>query len=140
MGQVWKHCCWLWWSAGVCAASCTPPTPTARGLCFPRSADRSLCNPSLSTKESNEMRYTGVIVGRTGGNRQTIASFATLLLLVAFSSGRARADDPAPAQKRGIEGYWLGTLRHGAIEMRLGFQIKKKGDGTLTATGDSIDQ
>jgi uncharacterized protein len=86
------------------------------------------------------MRNGGVnVVGRTAGHWRTAASLATLVLLVAFSA-QVRPDDPAPAAKKGIEGYWLGTLKLGAIEMRLGFQIKKKDDGTLTATGDSIDQ
>jgi len=79
-------------------------------------------------------------VGRDGGHWRTAASLATLVLLVALSAGQVRADDPAPAAKKSIEGYWLGTLKPGAIEMRLGFRIRKNGDGTLTATGDSIDQ
>ncbi|HKB04866.1 MAG TPA: alpha/beta hydrolase [Gemmataceae bacterium] len=48
--------------------------------------------------------------------------------------------DPKPTAKAGIEGYWLGTLQVGAVELRLGFDIKKKDDGTLSATLDSIDQ
>ncbi len=80
------------------------------------------------------------VVGRTGGHWRTAASLACLLLFVAFATGQVPADDPKPAARKAIEGYWLGTLKLGAIEMRLGFRIKKKGDGTLTATGDSIDQ
>jgi hypothetical protein len=87
------------------------------------------------------MRNTGVkVFGRAGGHWRTSASLATLLLLVALASGQARADDPKPVPMKGIDGYWLGTLKLGAIEMRLGFEIQKKGDGSLTATGDSIDQ
>jgi pimeloyl-ACP methyl ester carboxylesterase len=48
--------------------------------------------------------------------------------------------DEKPAPKKGIEGYWLGTLKIGAIELRLGFDVKKKDDGTLSALLDSIDQ
>src|SRR5262245_52602560 len=48
------------------------------------------------------------------------------------------ADDKAAPQK-GIEGYWLGTLKISAIELRLGFKSEKK-DGALVATMDSIDQ
>jgi hypothetical protein len=48
--------------------------------------------------------------------------------------------DPDAKPKTGIEGYWLGTLKIGAIELRLGFEIKKKDDGTLSAALDSIDQ
>jgi len=87
------------------------------------------------------MRNTGVkIVLPIGVHRQTAAILATLLLLVAFASGQVPADNPKPVPKKAVDGYWLGTLKLGAIEMRLGFEIKGKGDGSLTATGDSIDQ
>lgn len=49
----------------------------------------------------------------------------------------------APAVKpaaQGLEGIWEGTLKVGAVELRLAFKIKKDKDGKLTATGDSIDQ
>jgi autotransporter translocation and assembly factor TamB len=46
--------------------------------------------------------------------------------------------DEKPAKS--VAGYWLGTLKVGAIELRLGLHIEKKSDGTLTATLDSIDQ
>jgi pimeloyl-ACP methyl ester carboxylesterase len=65
---------------------------------------------------------------------------ATYLLFMAFASGQARADDPKPAPKKGIDGYWLGTLKTGAVDVRLGFRIKKADDGAITAVGDSIDQ
>jgi uncharacterized protein len=60
------------------------------------------------------------------------------LLILAFAVPAVADDTPAP--KKGIEGYWLGSLNTGAIELRMGFNIKKKDDGTLTATLDSIDQ
>jgi uncharacterized protein len=41
--------------------------------------------------------------------------------------------------KKGIEGYWLGTIKAGAIELRVAFHIQKK-DDALTVTMDSIDQ
>lgn len=63
-----------------------------------------------------------------------------LMLLAAHCSQHVRADDPKPVTKQSIEGYWLGTLKLGALEMRLGYRIKQKEDGTLIATGDSIDQ
>jgi hypothetical protein len=47
--------------------------------------------------------------------------------------------DEKPAAKKSIEGYWLGTLKVGAIELRLGFKIASK-DGKLVATVESIDQ
>jgi len=46
------------------------------------------------------------------------------------------AADPT---KKGIGGYWLGTLHLGAIDLRLGFKFETK-DGKLTAKLDSIDQ
>ena len=48
--------------------------------------------------------------------------------------------DTKPDAKKGIEGYWQGTLHVGAIDLRIGFKIKKKDDGTLQATMDSLDQ
>src|SRR5262249_38606032 len=50
------------------------------------------------------------------------------------------ADEPKASPKKGIDGYWHGTLSIGAVELRLGFKITKKDDGTLSATLDSIDQ
>ncbi len=44
-----------------------------------------------------------------------------------------------PESKKGIDGYWLGTVQVGAIERRLGFKFETK-DGKLSATMDSIDQ
>ena len=44
-----------------------------------------------------------------------------------------------PETKKGIVGYWLGTVHLGAIDRRLGFKFENK-DGKLVATMDSIDQ
>ena len=64
-------------------------------------------------------------------------ALAVLLpLAIAFSV----VGEEKPAAKKGIEGYWLGTIHAGAIDLRMGFEIKKKDDGTLTAKLDSIDQ
>lgn len=60
-------------------------------------------------------------------------SLPLLLLLPAFALA---ADPPA---KPGIEGFWYGTLKVGAIELRLGFQIEKK-DEKLSAKLHSVDQ
>jgi uncharacterized protein len=46
--------------------------------------------------------------------------------------------DEKPA--KAVAGYWLGTLKLGAIDLRLGIHIEKKPDGSLAATVDSIDQ
>jgi pimeloyl-ACP methyl ester carboxylesterase len=83
------------------------------------------------------MRHIGVnVITWTSKHWRAAVVLATLLLSVGFPP--ARADDGGP--KKDIAGYWLGSLKLGAIEMRLGFQIKRKDDDTLTATGDSIDQ
>jgi pimeloyl-ACP methyl ester carboxylesterase len=59
----------------------------------------------------------------------------TLSLIVVLVAGSSLFADT----KKGIEGYWNGTLKVGAIELRVGFKIETK-DGKLTATMDSIDQ
>jgi len=63
-----------------------------------------------------------------------------LALAVSLAFVLPLSADDKPVPKKGIEGYWLGALKIGAVELRLGFEIKKKDDGTLTATLDSIDQ
>jgi pimeloyl-ACP methyl ester carboxylesterase len=89
----------------------------------------------------HQMMKTGVKVTEfTRGHWRTAVSLAAFLLLGACLSEPAGADDQTPLAKKSIEGYWLGTLKLGAIEMRLGFEIKRKNDGSFTATGDSIDQ
>jgi pimeloyl-ACP methyl ester carboxylesterase len=52
------------------------------------------------------------------------------------------ADEPPKPKSdaKSVEGTWQGTLKVGAFELRLAFKIKKKPDGSLTATMDSIDQ
>jgi pimeloyl-ACP methyl ester carboxylesterase len=47
--------------------------------------------------------------------------------------------DEKLAPKKSVEGYWLGTLKAGAIELRVGFKIESK-DGELSGVMDSIDQ
>src|SRR3954447_4119830 len=61
-------------------------------------------------------------------------------LVISLSLSAPLFADEKPAPKKGIEGYWLGTLKIGAVELRLGFDIKKKDDATLSALLDSIDQ
>ncbi|HQR05657.1 MAG TPA: alpha/beta hydrolase [Gemmatales bacterium] len=65
---------------------------------------------------------------------------ATLFLILSYCPSAVQADEPKAVTTKSIEGYWLGTLKLGALDMRLGYRIKLKDDGTLTATGDSIDQ
>lgn len=65
-----------------------------------------------------------------------IRSYSLIALLIATSPLLA---DDKPEAKKGIEGYWFGTLHLGAVDLRLGFKIESK-DGKLKATMDSIDQ
>jgi pimeloyl-ACP methyl ester carboxylesterase len=67
---------------------------------------------------------------------------AAILLLAPLSLPRLVADE-SPKLKlapKSVEGTWEGTLKVGPAELRLAFKIKKKADGSLTATLDSIDQ
>src|SRR5262245_16026495 len=70
----------------------------------------------------------------------TLIEIAMIRLPVLFAaltlSAPLLAADPT---KKGIDGYWLGTLHLGAIDLRLGFKFETK-DGKLTAKLDSIDQ
>jgi len=45
-----------------------------------------------------------------------------------------------PYSNEAIEGIWQGTLKAGAIELRIVFKISEQSDGVLTATMDSPDQ
>jgi uncharacterized protein len=63
-----------------------------------------------------------------------------LALAIPFVLAIPLLAEDKPTPKKGVEGFWLGTLKIGAIELRLGFEVKKKDDGSLTATMDSIDQ
>jgi hypothetical protein len=67
-----------------------------------------------------------VIVGLTLGCRQPVR----------LAGGSAMAD----SSRQSIEGLWQGTLKAGAISLRVVFKIEKKPDGSLTGTLDSIDQ
>ena len=60
-----------------------------------------------------------------------------LLLLVAAPTF---ADEPKKAAPNPIVGIWLGTLKIGPIELRLGFRIAADKDGKLSAKFDSLDQ
>ena len=48
--------------------------------------------------------------------------------------------DTKPAPPKGIAGVWLGTLKAGALEIRIAFTVTSKPDGSLAATMDSPDQ
>src|SRR5437879_1713230 len=67
---------------------------------------------------------------------------AAILVLALFDLAYLRADPPLQPKSdaKSVEGTWQGTFKVGAVELRLAFKIKKKADGSLTATMDSIDQ
>src|SRR5262245_55165154 len=58
-------------------------------------------------------------------------------LLVSLAAASAADKEPA---KKGLEGFWQGSLKVGAVELRLAVAITKRPDGTFTGTLDSIDQ
>lgn len=62
-----------------------------------------------------------------------LLSFCSLMVWPMFAHG-----DTPPAGKD-IVGYWLGTMKASAIELRVGFKVERN-DGKLSATMDSIDQ
>ncbi len=61
---------------------------------------------------------------------------AALLQAPAIRAGEKPAEKAADKQ---LDGYWLGKLKIGAVELRLGVRFAKKG-GKWTGTLDSIDQ
>ena len=66
-------------------------------------------------------------------------SLAVLLGLVTLLAP-ARPLPAADKPTKGVEGFWEGTLKVGAIELRLIFTLERKPDGTLAGTLDSPDQ
>jgi hypothetical protein len=61
----------------------------------------------------------------------------TIALLLALAAPLF-ADDK-PAARKSAEGYWVGTMNLGAIEVRLGLKIESK-EGKLAGSIDAIDQ
>jgi hypothetical protein len=55
-------------------------------------------------------------------------------------SSTAAAAAPAATTKPAIAGDWAGTLKAGPAELRLVLHVAVAGDGSLTATFDSVDQ
>jgi pimeloyl-ACP methyl ester carboxylesterase len=65
---------------------------------------------------------------------------AALLLCVAAAAALAgSAQDKAPANK-GIAGIWQGTLKLGAVELRVVIKVPEKKTGKMAGTLDSPDQ
>src|SRR5262245_40040712 len=60
--------------------------------------------------------------------------------LVAQGSAQAPSQPAKPVPGEGAAGEWLGALDVGAMKLRLGLHVEKKGDGGLGAIVDSIDQ
>lgn len=75
-------------------------------------------------------------------------SFGWLVLM--FLAAPVWADEPKKEEPKKEEpkaaavspavGNWLGTLKAGPIELRVGFRITSDKDGKLTAKFDSLDQ
>jgi fermentation-respiration switch protein FrsA (DUF1100 family) len=65
---------------------------------------------------------------------------AVLAFVVAGTPCLAWDKKQAPTPAAGVNGLWLGTLKAGAVDLRLLFKIERKADGTHTGTMDSIDQ
>src|SRR6267143_1507814 len=67
---------------------------------------------------------------------------AAVIVLTLSHLAYVQADAPIKTKSdaKSVEGTWQGTSKVGAFELRLAFKIKKKPDGSLTATMDSIDQ
>jgi hypothetical protein len=59
---------------------------------------------------------------------------ALLILAFPFHFANGVSNEP------GIAGLWEGALKVGATELRLGFNLAAKPDGSLSGTMDSIDQ
>jgi len=66
--------------------------------------------------------------------RKKRAVIITALVTLLFSTIAFSSNNEA------IEGIWQGTLKAGAIELRIVFKISEQSDGVLTATMDSPDQ
>lgn len=67
------------------------------------------------------------------------AAIACLMLAPALLAAQPPKAD-SKADPKGVEGLWEGTLKAGAIEVRLGFKVARDKDGKLTATLNSPDQ
>ncbi|WP_020470540.1 alpha/beta hydrolase family protein [Zavarzinella formosa] len=67
--------------------------------------------------------------------------FLCLLLLAAPGfAEEPKKEAPKKESTNPIIGNWLGTVKFGPIELRLGFRITSDKDGKLTAKMDSFDQ
>src|SRR4051812_30071793 len=71
--------------------------------------------------------------------RESIHSRITMFRHLAFIVPLVLCSTLHAEPKKGIEGLWYGSLKVGAIELRMGFKIETK-DGKLVATLDSVDQ
>jgi pimeloyl-ACP methyl ester carboxylesterase len=74
--------------------------------------------------------------------KATVRIFVSAALTLACLAHAATAQDRKPGDKaarEGVEGYWLGPLKVGAIDLRIGFKVERKGDA-LSAKIDSPDQ
>jgi pimeloyl-ACP methyl ester carboxylesterase len=63
-----------------------------------------------------------------------------VLLAGCFLPVLARAGEKATSEKPGLDGHWLGKLKVGVVELRLGLNFSRDKEGKLTGTLDSPDQ
>ena len=70
---------------------------------------------------------------------QRIVLLCVLILGITAVATRGRDATPAKPAEKGVEGIWQGTLKVGAVSLRLAFHISMK-DGKRIGTFDSIDQ
>jgi fermentation-respiration switch protein FrsA (DUF1100 family) len=69
-------------------------------------------------------------------NKSTLrTAISVALILITALSALSKG-----AEKEGIEGIWMGTLKVSVVELRIVFKISANADGTLAATIDSPDQ
>jgi pimeloyl-ACP methyl ester carboxylesterase len=60
--------------------------------------------------------------------------------LAALAGAAVWADEPAKPAEKGPAGFWQGTIKVGAIDLRVVLNVTTKPDGGLSATLDSPDQ
>jgi pimeloyl-ACP methyl ester carboxylesterase len=81
--------------------------------------------------------------------KTTLGIVCGILLVLASAPFATKAAAQAPprgkepgqkAQPTGVEGYWLGTLKVGTTNLRLGAKITRQKEGSYTGSFDSLDQ
>ncbi len=95
---------------------------------------------TLATLESWRRRVKASAQAIYVGTEVLKPSLFAACLLAAVISAPAADPPSSKATNVPIAGLWEGPLKAGVSELRLGFRITTKPDGSLTGTLDSIDQ